>query len=354
MNRTTSSARLSSPTRHFTLFGQMPTEVQAQVVEHAASDPSKALTVEDAWATARRNANLCSVSKRFRERAQPFVHLSHLYTLALMDGEQPASTKSLSLKRDLITTDPRILYQRLEAMPFRLRSLTPVQRLQVFVDAHMGMATEQDVKACFRALTNLGTTAAAIPTAQLPTRTIPTLIALFLCRSLTNLRDGTAWHLSAVHLLMNELRDVPDDIAVPALLQIAVITMMFERLGHPFIRLRAGSSQMTLSTNMLLSDLQQRAAHRNDQKTGLRSVATVLASTPQAPADANTITIALNCLETLDHPLIGVWAATLNKLENLDLPRESRERLDRCVQKAKQNGWASGSAPPGQLLIARV
>jgi len=353
MNRTTPASRIPSPALPRTGFNNLHMDIQLQVIDHAA-DPSSAITVESAWTIARFNAGLCTVSKRFQEHVQPYVHLSCFYTLALIDREKPTSSRSFAVKQDLIRTAPRILYQRLQKMPDRTWSLTPVQRLHVWVDAHMGMATQEDFDTCLGALIGLVKVAAATPMAQLPYRAIPTLMAMFLCRSLTN-PQGTAWHLSAVHQLMDALREIPDkDIAVPALLQIVVLTMTFESLGHPLIRLRTGNSQFTLSTSMVLRDLQRRALLLDDNEKGLRAVASVLATTQQSPVGAQTITDALHCLETLDHPLIGVWAAALNKLDKLNLTLESRQRLDRCVQKAEQNGWVSGAASPGQLLLNRA
>lgn len=350
MNRTSPISRFPS-----FAFNDLHADAQAQVIEHAASDPSRAITVEDAWTIARFNAGLCTVSKQFQERIQAYVHLSCFYTLALIDREKPTSIRSFSVKKDLINTDPRILYRRLEKMPDRTWSLTPVQRLQVWLDAHMGIATREDFDTCLGALMGLVATAIATPTAQLPYRTIPTLMAMFLCRSLTNPKEGSAWHLSAVHRLMGALREVHNEsIVVPALLQIVVITMVYQHRGHPFIRAFVGNSQVTLTTQLVLDELRRHLDFRNDSEDSLRAVAAVLAATPQAPVDANTINAALNCLETLDLPLIGVWAATLIKLEQLELPSESRQRLDRCVQKAEQNGWAPGSAPPGHLLLTRV
>lgn len=355
MYRTTSSAGISSRAPRFASFDELPKEVQGQVVEHAADDPSQAGTLDGTWTSARRNAALCTVSKRFHECAQPYVHLSYFHTLALLDCGQPAPIRSGSVKQDLLTTDPRVLYRRLETMPERIRSLTPVQRLQVLVDAHLRIATKEDFEACLHALMGLVEAASAMPMAKLPHRAIPTLIAIFLCRSLTNLQEGNAWHLSAMHRLRYVLSEVLDDrIAAPALLQIAVITMVYEHLGHPMIALRTGNSEVRLSTGMVLGDLQSRAGLRQVNEEGLRAVAAVLASKPDDPPDAKTIASALRCLETLDHPLIGFWAASLNKLQSLTLTRESRERLDRCAQKAQQNGWAPGNAPPSQLLLSRV
>ncbi|WP_288252849.1 hypothetical protein [uncultured Hydrogenophaga sp.] len=355
MNRTTPASQSLFRALPRTGFNDLHADAQSQVIEHAAADPSKATTVEDAWTIARLNARLCTVSKQFQEHIQPYVHLSGFYTLALIDCEEPSSKRRFSVKKNLINTTPRTLFQRLEKMPDRKWPLTPVQRLQVWVDAHMGLATPEDFETCLGPLMGLVKAATAAPKAQLPYRTIPTLMAMFLCRSLTNPQEGNTWHLSAVHRLMDALREVHDEnIAVPALLQFVVIAMVYEHMGRPFIRFHVGNSQVTLTTQMVLDALRKHLDYHNDSDVGLRAVAAVLAATPQAPADANTINIALNCLETLDHPLIGVWAATLNKLEGLELPHESRQRLDRCVQKAEQNGCARGSAPPGELLIKRV
>jgi len=303
--------------------GSLPIDLQ-RLIAAAFCNPHGACTLEQLQEALQAFKATSEVNRDFRRIALPLLHavFLRLFGLGRIKG---ASFASLPLPN---------LPQILKDIVAR-SGLSGLQCLSDLVNGSLG----ENPTFARQAYTHwIQVTLRTEATTDLPYHVLPTLIAVRLGQMVRGLGVPPEHVLRLMHelLAIAKTRLLPDDHAMPALIEVALVVKTQEiASGCSF---RGEAWYVNLSSADVQSAMAARGGFSEDLWNSLNAVVEVLVSKRTSlgePLDGTTVLTALECLADFPYPLIGSLAEALDIIQRLDLGQDphTEELLARCVAK---------------------
>jgi hypothetical protein len=151
-------------------------------------------------------------------------------------------------------------------------------------------------------------------------------------------------------VLVKALRDFPDEVAVPALMEAALRAKQREaRTGGVVTVFEPGGDTQNLTSGDVLLWIAERQCQIADPKKPLEALAAVLNCTPERGdrPDDSTVMTALEFLSNYPYPLIGAMDEALTTIRRHFLTPHTEALVANCLARQNANGieWQAIAAP---------
>lgn len=306
----------------FDLLG-LPVELQ-QLVINSLPHPYEAQTWEEWQAIGRVIDALNLVNKAFHVGIQPMVFAKGLHALRKASGPRVFATlhdPELPMKLRAITEHPL-------GPPCAGQCLVDLARAAGGIRHAMHALAAQQ---CLLDLVKRGLAEPAVPYAVLPT-------LLVAYSPLWDWSDHPFSAFLCFQVLVQNLGDLPDAVALPALIEAALRALQHEIRsgGDAVIIFTPSGTWRPLSAAEVLKALSDRGYPLPDMKRYLDAVAAVLASGDAGGEEAlvaSTVIAALRFMQDCPYPLVGSLAKALKTIQRHHLSPYNEGLVAACAKK---------------------